>query len=193
MGSVPGLGRPPWRRKWPPTPVFLPGESHGQRSLEGCRPWGHRESDMTEWLNHNKRAVLCPIPRDFDSLVWAGAQAGVIFNISQMLITCSQDRNFCLHQLDLTEPGVSQGNGHSLWKREWQLTELSSPDQTMGCDSFEGHDQFSAVILSLFYFLSLLFLNLKTPLYLGKDPKIFCVRGLHLEMKIEMLKVLVYK
>lgn len=63
----------------------------------------------------------------------------------------------------------------------------------MGCDSFEGHDQFSAVILSLFYFLSLLFLNLKTPLYLGKDPKIFCVRGLHLEMKIEMLKVLVYK
>ena len=34
-GSTPGLGRLPWRRAWQPTPVFLPGESHGQRSLEG--------------------------------------------------------------------------------------------------------------------------------------------------------------
>ena len=37
-----------WRRKWQPTPVFLPGESHGRRSLVGCRPWGHTESDTTE-------------------------------------------------------------------------------------------------------------------------------------------------
>ena len=37
-----------WRRAWKPTPVFLPGESHGQRSLMGCSLWGHRESDMTE-------------------------------------------------------------------------------------------------------------------------------------------------
>ena len=32
----------------PPTAVFLPGESHGERSLEGCNPWGHKELDMTE-------------------------------------------------------------------------------------------------------------------------------------------------
>ena len=32
----------PWRRKWQPTPVFLPGKSHGQRSLAGYSPWGHR-------------------------------------------------------------------------------------------------------------------------------------------------------
>ena len=38
----------PWRRKRQPTPVFLPGESHGQRSLAGCSPWGHKESDMNE-------------------------------------------------------------------------------------------------------------------------------------------------
>ena len=38
----------PWRRKWHPTPVFLPGESHGQRSLAGYSPWGHEESDMIE-------------------------------------------------------------------------------------------------------------------------------------------------
>ena len=37
-----------WRRKWQPTPVFLPGESQGQWSLVGCRLWGHTESDMTE-------------------------------------------------------------------------------------------------------------------------------------------------
>ena len=37
-----------WRRKWQPTPVFLPGESQGQGSLGGCRLWGHTESDMTE-------------------------------------------------------------------------------------------------------------------------------------------------
>ena len=38
----------PWSRKWHPTPVFLPGKSHGQRSLADCSPWGHKESDMIE-------------------------------------------------------------------------------------------------------------------------------------------------
>ena len=37
-----------WRRKWQPTPVFLPGESQGQQSLVGCCLWGHTELDMTE-------------------------------------------------------------------------------------------------------------------------------------------------
>ena len=37
-----------WRRKWQPTPVFLPGESQGRGSLVGCRPLGHTESDTTE-------------------------------------------------------------------------------------------------------------------------------------------------
>ena len=35
-------GEDPWKRKWQPTPVFLPGESRGQRSLVGYSPWGHR-------------------------------------------------------------------------------------------------------------------------------------------------------
>ena len=46
-------GKIPWRRKWKPTSVFLPGESHGQ-SLEGYSLWGHKESDTTEELNNNK-------------------------------------------------------------------------------------------------------------------------------------------
>ena len=41
----------PWRRKWQPTPVFLPGESHGRRSLVGYSPQGRRESDTTERLH----------------------------------------------------------------------------------------------------------------------------------------------
>ena len=40
QGSTPGLGRFSWKRKWQPTPVFLPGKSHGQRSLAGYSPWG---------------------------------------------------------------------------------------------------------------------------------------------------------
>ena len=47
----PWVRKIPWRRKWHPIPVFLPGESHGQRSLEGYSPWGHKELDTTEWLN----------------------------------------------------------------------------------------------------------------------------------------------
>ena len=46
-GSTPGLGRPPGGNG-NPTPVFLPGESHGQRSLLGYSPWGCKESDMTK-------------------------------------------------------------------------------------------------------------------------------------------------
>ena len=48
----PGVGKIPWRKAWPPTPVFLPGESHGQRSLVGYGPWICRESDMTEATWH---------------------------------------------------------------------------------------------------------------------------------------------
>ena len=51
LGLIPGLGRFPWRRKWQPTPVLLPGKSHGQRSLAGCSPWGHKGSDTTEQLH----------------------------------------------------------------------------------------------------------------------------------------------
>ena len=40
----------PWKKEWQPTPAFLPGECHGQRSLVGYSPWGRIESDMTEWL-----------------------------------------------------------------------------------------------------------------------------------------------
>ena len=46
--SSPNLEDCPWRTAWQPSPVFLPGESHGQRSLAGYSPWGRRGSDTTE-------------------------------------------------------------------------------------------------------------------------------------------------
>ena len=46
-GFDPRIGKIPWRREWQPTPVFLPREFHGQRSLVGYSPWGHKESDTT--------------------------------------------------------------------------------------------------------------------------------------------------
>ena len=55
----PWMRKIPWRRAWQPIPVFLPGESHGQRSLVGCSPWGPKESDMTERLSTaQQRACL---------------------------------------------------------------------------------------------------------------------------------------
>ena len=47
-GDLREFGKIPWRRAQQPTPVFLPGESHEQRSLEGHSPWGRTESDRTE-------------------------------------------------------------------------------------------------------------------------------------------------
>ena len=56
VGLIPGLGRSSggghgkilWRRAWQPTPVILPGESHGESCLEGYTPCGHKELDTTE-------------------------------------------------------------------------------------------------------------------------------------------------
>ena len=65
----PWAGKTPWRRECLPTPVFSPGESHGQRSLSGCSPWGLKESDTTEQLilftfmvpKRGKCSFLCEI------------------------------------------------------------------------------------------------------------------------------------
>ena len=59
LGFNPWVRKIPWRRECQPTPVFLPGQFHGQRSLAGYCPWSHKESNMTEWLTqHNIRFKL---------------------------------------------------------------------------------------------------------------------------------------
>ena len=53
----PWVRKIPWRKKWQPTPVFLPGKSHGQRSLAGYSPWGCKESDMTYQLKNSNNLL----------------------------------------------------------------------------------------------------------------------------------------
>ena len=53
-GFDPWIGKIPWRRVWQPTPVFLPGESHGQRSLAGYSPWGRKSQTQLSILQTRK-------------------------------------------------------------------------------------------------------------------------------------------
>ena len=67
----PWVRKSPWRRAWQPTPVFLPGESHGQRSLAGCSPWGQKESDTIQATQHaHRRYQLQEKERAFHLEVW---------------------------------------------------------------------------------------------------------------------------
>ena len=59
-GFDPRVGKIPWRRKWQPTPEFLPGKFHEQRSLAGYSPWGGKESNTTKQLNKNNKAHYKP-------------------------------------------------------------------------------------------------------------------------------------
>ena len=77
-GFNPWVGRIPWKREWQPTPVILPGEFHGQRSLAGYSPWGHKESGTTEQLTHvplearaSESEVTQPCPTLSDPMDWS--------------------------------------------------------------------------------------------------------------------------
>ena len=58
VGFVPWVGRIPWRSEWLATPVFLPGEFHGRRSLAGFSPWGCKELDTTEHLSMHTHLIF---------------------------------------------------------------------------------------------------------------------------------------
>ena len=60
-GSIPGSGRSPGGRHGNPLQYSCLDNPHGQRSLAGYSPWGHKESDRTEQLNHNKKGELIPL------------------------------------------------------------------------------------------------------------------------------------
>ena len=74
------VGKIPWRRKWQPTPVFLPGESHRQRSLAGCSPRSPKQADMTEQLTarnyrrvfQNCHTIFLPASKGWELLLLQG-------------------------------------------------------------------------------------------------------------------------
>ena len=58
-GFDPWVRKIPWKKKWQPDLVFLPGKFHGQRNLVGYSPWGHKESDTTEATTHTEKSLSC--------------------------------------------------------------------------------------------------------------------------------------
>ena len=58
------------RRQWQPTPVLLPGKSHGRRGLVGCRPWGREELDTTEQLHFHFHALEKEMATHSSVLAW---------------------------------------------------------------------------------------------------------------------------
>ena len=66
----PWVRKTPWRRKWQPTPVFLSGESHGQRSLVGYSPWHSKESDTTEKLSIHILVLALNVPYSHPKETW---------------------------------------------------------------------------------------------------------------------------
>ena len=65
----PWVGKVPWGRAWQATPLFLPGESHGWRSLAGYSLWGPKESDMVEWAHMHEYQGACVFQRKLQVLI----------------------------------------------------------------------------------------------------------------------------
>ena len=80
----PWVGKMPWKRKWQPTPVFLPGESHGCRSLEGYSPRGRKELDPTERLHFTS---FTPVWVRFNYLYLDSPYGSAVKNLSTSLIS----------------------------------------------------------------------------------------------------------
>ena len=103
------------RRQWHPTPVLLPGKSHGRRSLVGCSPWGRQESDTTEWLhfhfslscigegNGNPLQYSC-LENPSDGGAWWAAVYGVTQSWTQLKWLSSSSSRLCI---DCSLPGSS--------------------------------------------------------------------------------------
>ena len=109
------------RRQWQPTPVHLPGKSHGWRSLVGCSPWGRKESGTTERL-HFHFSLLCfgegngnPLENPRDSRAWWAAVSGVTQSRTQLKRLSSSSSSFCSYasrnlSLFLSFSFVKRGN-----------------------------------------------------------------------------------
>ena len=84
MINRPNLGHGLWRRQWHPTPVLLPGKSHGRRRMVGCSPWGHEESDTTEWLHFDFHVLEKEMATHSSVLAWRIPGTGEPGGLSSM-------------------------------------------------------------------------------------------------------------
>ena len=98
----PWVGKIPWRRKWQPTSVFLPGKSHEQRSLAGYSPWGHKESDMTDWSHTQSEAWDVEV---IAVLMWMGKP-----------LRCLSFMSLAHHRQTVTQTkGINQMDARYFW------------------------------------------------------------------------------
>ena len=118
--------RPPyhWRREWQPTLVFLPEESHEQRSLAGYSPRGHRESDITHKGLHGR--VLSGGPVAFPNIWFCYFQYCCLI---MGFPGGSKGKRICLQS---RRPRFNPWVGTIAWRREWQPTPVFLPGESHG-------------------------------------------------------------
>ena len=85
--SDPWARKIPWRRKWQPTPVFLPGKSHGQRRLAGYGPWVCKALDTTEQLKNEKNKNIQENEEPGLAFLW----------VDHAYLTCSSITPYSVH------------------------------------------------------------------------------------------------
>ena len=112
-----------WRRKWKPTPVFLPGEFHGQRSLVGYSTWGHKELDTTEWL------ALWGFPHGSDGKEYA-CNAEDLGSIPGLGRSPREGNGSCT-------PVLSSGYRRSFTSKNWNVLWNKMSDYKIGIYFFE--------------------------------------------------------
>ena len=98
----PWVRKIPWSRKWQPTPIFLPGESHGQRSLVGYIPWGHKELDMIEVTYHSLTCGGVNIPNQCSGLT--------VFSLEKAMAPHSSTLAWKIPWTEDLVPGEGNGN-----------------------------------------------------------------------------------
>ena len=107
-----------WRRRWHPTPVLLPGKSHGWRSLVGCSPWGCKELDTTERLHFhfslscigegNGNSLQCSCLENLrDGVAWWAAIYGVSQSRTRLKWLSSSSTMHYIHWWELSSPETS--------------------------------------------------------------------------------------
>ena len=135
-----------WRRQWHPTPVLLPGKSHGQKSQVGCSPWGHEESDTTERLHFhfslscigegNGNPLQCSgleNPRD------GGAWWAAIYGVTQSQIGLKR----------LSSSSTKVKNKVKLSRMKYNILPLGY--NTINCTNMLTEYTFSNVYLKIFF------------------------------------------
>ena len=119
----PWVGKFPWGKARLPTPVFLSGESHGQRSLVGCSPWGDKVSDMTEQLT-----LSCFLKM----LQWGEEEVVIYWNKGEnkrQSVLGIQRKSL---QSRRQAKGITTMVRRHHWRRQWQATPVPLPGKSHG-------------------------------------------------------------